>query len=388
MKQPFAVSLAFLLVACSSSATPRPPATTGGSTGSGGSSGSGGTGGSPGTGGAISPTGGTGGTPSPSPDAAADGPTTPDAATAKDGGAADGAVVKSIPPSGNSCPAGPFGNPLPASTVATLVKGPAGSLEGPVWVASQNALYYCVVVGAKGGRIDKFVPSTMMVTPFVTGLDVAGLAVSPDGSAIVAAAFDNRDISKFDLATGARTTVAGSNIYMGKPFKQMNDVVVRSDGNYYFTDTDYQQNGRPGQDVTAYYRLSPQGEVTRIGMAPEPNGIALSPDGHFLYVSSTGGDPVRRYTLDDAGAAVGAATVFSPLSSDGMGMDCAGNVYLSNAGTIKVLSPQGMMLGSITGLGTATVSNSAFGGPDGKTLYITTAAALYQIQLNVPGFPD
>ena len=71
-----------------------------------------------------------------------------------------------------------------------------------------------------------------------------------------------------------------------------------------------------------------------------------------------------------------------------MAVDCAGNVYLSTAGTIRVISPSGVVLGSITGLGTSTVSNAAFGGPDHKTLFITTASALYQITLNVPGFPS
>jgi gluconolactonase len=175
---------------------------------------------------------------------------------------------------------------------------------------------------------------------------------------------------------------------MGKPLNQTNDLVVRSDGNIYFTDTDYRQDGRAGQETTAHYRFSPMGLITRTGAGPEPNGIALSPDGRTLYVSSTGGDPLRKFMLDDAGAVVGAPAVFSPSSSDGMAVDCAGNVYLSTAGTIRVISPAGMVLGSITGLGTSTVSNAAFGGPDHKTLFITTASALYQITLNVPGFPS
>jgi sugar lactone lactonase YvrE len=63
-------------------------------------------------------------------------------------------------------------------------------------------------------------------------------------------------------------------------------------------------------------------------------------------------------------------------------------VYLSTAGTIRVISLAGTVLGSITGLGTSTVSNAAFSGPDHKTLFVTTASALYQITLDVPGFPS
>jgi gluconolactonase len=238
-----------------------------------------------------------------------------------------------------------------------------------------------------GGRIDKYVPATNTFSTFAMGLDVAGLALDPAG-AIVAASFDSRNLTKFDIATGKRTSIPGTDKYMGKPFDQTNDLVIRSDGNVYFTDTDYRQDGRAGQETTAYYRFSPKGEVTRIGAGSEPNGIALSPDGHTLYVSSSEGDPLRKWALDDEGAPVGAAAVFSNLTSDGMTVDCAGNLYVSNLGTIKVLAPDGKMLGVITGLGASTVSNAAFGGPDMKTLFITTASALYKIEMNVPGFPN
>jgi hypothetical protein len=46
-----------------------------------------------------------------------------------------------------------------------------------------------------------------------------------------------------------------------------------------------------------------------------------------------------------------------------MAVDCAGNVYLSTAGTIRVISPSGTGAGIDHGLGTSTVSNAAFGGP-------------------------
>jgi sugar lactone lactonase YvrE len=48
------------------------------------------------------------------------------------------------------------------------------------------------------------------------------------------------------------------------------------------------------------------------------------------------------------------------------------------------------MIGQIGGLPTGTdfVTNAAFGGPQSKTLYITSAKTLHQIVLNIPGLPN
>ena len=85
---------------------------------------------------------------------------------------------------------------------------------------------------------------------------------------------------------------------------------------------------------------------------------------------------------------MGASTTWKDPESDGMAVDCAGNLYLAAAGVIKVVSPSDQVLGTIDGLGTSYVTNAAFGGEDRKTLFITTGEALYQVALEVPGFPN
>jgi gluconolactonase len=144
----------------------------------------------------------------------------------------------------------------------------------------------------------------------------------------------------------------------------------------------------------AFYRLSPppQSAITRILTATNANGIALSPDGTSLYMSTTDGGPsMRRVALAPDGSPMGNPDVWTEPASDGMAVDCAGNLYLSVAGgtnQIKVVSPTDQAIGAITGLGGGYVTNSAFGDADRKTLYITTSQALYKIRLNVPGFPN
>jgi gluconolactonase len=75
----------------------------------------------------------------------------------------------------------------------------------------------------------------------------------------------------------------------------------------------------------------------------------------------------------------------SPGGSDGLGIDCAGNLYVTTGSVVRVFGADGMPRGEISVA--EAPSNVAFGGADHKTLYITARTALYSIALNVPGMP-
>ncbi|HEY0713155.1 MAG TPA: SMP-30/gluconolactonase/LRE family protein, partial [Polyangia bacterium] len=206
-----------------------------------------------------------------------------------------------------------------------------------------------------------------------------------------AAAQDRHRLSRFDPATGQRSEVSGGDTYAGRPFNQLSDLVVRADGNIYFSDPGVQQAGHTGQGVMAFYRLSPAGMVTRIAIANNGSGVALSPDGGALYLATLGGGAFIRFGLASDGTPRG-STIWRERSSDGLAVDCAGHLYLSvtenGAGQIRVVTPTGAPVGTITGFGATAVTNSAFGGDDHKTLFITTTTSLYRIDLNLPGFPN
>jgi len=287
-----------------------------------------------------------------------------------------------------------YGNPLPANPMATMVKSGFTFLEGPVWMASQNALYFSDFTNSaptgSPGKIHKYTPGTNTFEDWLTMPTTNGLAADERGS-FVAASQELRALVRFDPVTKQQTTVMGSDMYNGRPFNCLNDLVIRNDGNIYFSDPNYQLGGRAGQPDTSYFRLSPSGVVTRIGARTQPNGMSLSPDGQYLYVSSAeaNGGGVKRHPLAADGSVMGPATDFSPLAADGMAVDCAGNLYLVS-GAVTVVSPTGQMIGTIGGLpsGADFVTNAAFGGPQAKTLYITSANTLSQIVLNIPGLPN
>jgi gluconolactonase len=275
---------------------------------------------------------------------------------------------------------------------ATLVKGSlGGELEGPVWVESQKALYFTQAGGGNAnGKINKYTPADGMLTTFVSNVGVGGLAVDNEGK-LLAASYDKRSITRFDPVTAMRTDVPGGAAFNGQPFNEVNDIVMRADGNIYLSDPQY-DSVPPGTRPMAFYRLSPppESKVTLVLGAAGANGVALSPDGAFLYLGTTesSGGPVRRVALNADGSINGAPTSWKEGSSDGMAMDCAGNLYISTDNQIRVLSPTDQVLGSITGLGNGYVTNSAFGDEDHKTLYITTNGSLYKARLAVPGFPN
>ncbi|WP_437534456.1 SMP-30/gluconolactonase/LRE family protein [Sorangium sp. So ce726] len=289
------------------------------------------------------------------------------------------------------CPGGPYAaNPLPANGRAQLVKGGFTYVEGPVWVAELGALFFSEInmqsenappLNGPKAKIHRLT-SPGAIEVFLEDSGTNGLGIHSDGN-LIACTHDTRSVSVFDLGTKARREIAGS--YMGKRFSSPNDVVVRSDGNVYFTDPDFQLSGRR-ELPTAAYRVSPSGAVSLIGTLETPNGVALSPDESVLYVGEFTPGRIHRYPLSADGAP-GASSDFATNlpKADGMGVDCAGNLYIAWRDGVEVLAPSGAKLGTITGVGGA--SNVAFGGADRKTLYITSGASLYAMEMNIPGYP-
>ncbi len=123
-----------------------------------------------------------------------------------------------------------------------------------------------------------------------------------------------------------------------------------------------------------------------------PNGIVFSPDEKFLYVSNW--DPqaktVTRYPVLTDGS-LGRGAVFIDLTRqiageealDGMKADVQGNLYLSARGGVWIFNSQGRHLGTIRA--PKPVHNFAWGGDDGRTLYLCARSALYRIDLLVTG---
>jgi gluconolactonase len=311
-----------------------------------------------------------------------------------------GLVTGSTIVAGYNCePGATYGDPVPDDPQPVRVGDAVDFTEGPVWyepdpVAAPGVgiFYFTDFTGsADQGRIRSYDPVTGELGVLIGRIGVNGLALDGLGR-ILGASHELRGVVRIDPEALSETLLPGSDSYMGSPFNSVNDLVARADGHVYFTDPTYQQGDRMGQDVRGYYHLSPAGEVTRIGQQDQPNGIAMSPDGQWLYVAGTGTPhPLLRHAINSDGSVDPDGEQISDAPSDGMVVDCAGNLYLTtgggSGGNITILSSTGEQLGEVEGFSGGT-TNATFGGEDHRTLFVTTSDAMWRVQMPNPGLPN
>ena len=279
--------------------------------------------------------------------------------------------------------------------------------EGPVWVPAS---------GHSGYLLADDVPANIMhrwsekegLTVF---LQPSGLA-NPDPNifrepganglfyestnSILAADSGNRQITRINLTTKKKTAVVS--MYQGKKFNSPNDVIKSRRGIIYFTDPPYglkdfdKSPAAKELKFSGVYQVTTDGSVSLIDDSlAYPNGIALSPDEHTLYVSNS--DPANpvwmAYTLDDNGVvkskrefanAKDLAAAGLPGLPDGMKVAKDGHLFAAAPGGILVMNDKGERLGMIS-TGT-NVANCAFG-DDGSTLYMTSNNFLARIKLAI-----
>ncbi len=298
-----------------------------------------------------------------------------------------GGFDSSVPPA----PDGGYPNPLQGVTpTAKLIKGGFQFTEGPVWIGGK-----LLFSDVQGNTIHELLSDGGTV-PFRNGSNGAnGNAVDNMGRLVTCEGAARR-VVRTNASLMNPQPIATT--HMGPPFNEPNDVIVRADGNIYFTDPRYGNDPDGGQDKLAVYRLAPgaaPGAATRLAFDfQKPNGIALSPDGKILYVVDNGDGRLLSADLNADGSLNGGfSKVADADGGDGMAVDFAGNLYVTASAGVLVFDKTGAALGTIT-IPMGTPANCTFGGSDMKTLYITSNngggnpnTGIYSIKLNVPGLP-
>lgn len=188
------------------------------------------------------------------------------------------------------------------------------------------------------------------------------------------------NVLRIDLTTRAVTVLAHEPM-----MNQPNDLAIAPNGTLYASDPNWK--AKAGQ----LWRIDPDGTTTRLATdMGTTNGVEVSPDGKRLYVNESVQRNVWVFDIQPDGGVANKRLLrqFPDHGFDGMRCDADGNLYITRygKGTVAILSPEGEVLREINVLG-ARPSNLCFGGPDGRTVYVTEVdhRRLVQFRVETPG---
>ena len=257
------------------------------------------------------------------------------------------------------------------SVFTSGVEGPAVSKSGDIYAVNY----------AEQGTIGKISPEGM-ASLFVKLPDSSignGIRFLSDGDMVIAD-YTRHNILRVDMET-KEVRVWAHEPLMNQP----NDLAVTSRDVIFASDPSWSQS--TGQ----LWRVDADGSVTLLeAQMGTTNGIEVSPDEKRLYVNESVQRKVWIYDLDAEGNVSNKRLLieFPDHGLDGMRCDKYGNLYITRygKGAVVVVSPEGEVIREYRTKGKNT-TNIAFGGPDGKTCYITVAdrGNLETIQAEFPG---
>jgi len=238
-------------------------------------------------------------------------------------------------------------------------------IEGPA--VGPDGHLYLVSFGRDGtiGRVRAQADGSGKAELFVelpAGSTGNGIRFARDGVMYVAD-YSGHNILRIDARGQVEVFAHGPRMH------QPNDIALAPDGRLYASDPDWKNGG--GQ----LWRIDRDGSVHLLetGMGTT-NGVEVSPDGKHLYVNESVQRNLWVYDLDGDGNASGKRLLmnFPDHGLDGMRTDIDGNLYIARygAGTVAVVSPEGRLLREVRLKGEKP-TNVAFGGEDGRTVYVT-----------------
>lgn len=253
--------------------------------------------------------------------------------------------------------------------------------EGPVWHSSGYLLFSDI----PANTIYKWVPGQEAKAFMKPSGHSNGLTFDRQGRLIMA--LHDGAIARL---SDEKDKVVLADSYQGKRLNSPNDLVVKSDGAIYFTDPPFGVSEEDRElDFNGVYRFhEKEGLELLVDDFALPNGIAFSPDETVLYVNDSRHNHIRVFDVRKDGS-LDDGRIFARMTSegeggaDGMKVDAAGNVYSTGPGGLYIFSPEGKL---IRQLETPRLTNLAWGGDEGKTLFMTSPDAVYKLKMKNKGY--
>ncbi|MGJ5122701.1 SMP-30/gluconolactonase/LRE family protein [Bradyrhizobium oligotrophicum] len=241
------------------------------------------------------------------------------------------------------------------------IEGPAVDRDGNLFVVNLG----------KPGTIGRLAPEATTSEKFTELPDGSvGNAIRIDATGTMFIA----DYKKHNIFAIAPGETAPHLVFHADDMSQPNDITLSRDGTIYASDPNWK--ARSGR----IWRIArgPNGALQGEAMAAPramgtANGIDLSPDGRTLYVGESNSGEIWSYAVDgDALATPRLIRRFEPNTIDGLRTDASGRLFVARIlkGSIAVLTPDGHAIREIT-LRAKEPTNLAFGGSDGKTVFVT-----------------
>jgi gluconolactonase len=266
----------------------------------------------------------------------------------------------------------------PKSAGVERFGGDFGYIEGPVW-SKQGFLIFSDMFDSK------ILKMSQANHPEIYRDDTNGAngnAMDVEGR-LYSCERDGRRVVRLEK-DGSLTVIASE--FEGKRVNDPNDIVVRRDGQVYFSDPapkDSLQHFELG--YAGVYHVTPSGRISLVAKMPRPNGVTLTPDGHTLYVADTLQRKILAYDLDAEGNASHERVFISDIDGgpDGLRVAANGNVYIACRG-VAIYSPQGKFIKMIEF--PETPANLTFGDSDLKTIYVTARTSVYRVRIPDQGY--
>jgi gluconolactonase len=266
----------------------------------------------------------------------------------------------------------------PKSAGVERFGGDFGYIEGPVW-SKEGFLVFSDMFDSKILKM----PSANHPEIYRDNTNGAnGNAMDVQGR-LYSCERDGRRVVRMEK-DGRVTVIAAE--YQGKRLNDPNDVVVRRDGQVYFSDPapkDSLQHFELG--YAGVYHVTPGGQISLIAKMPRPNGVTLTPDGRTLYVADTSERKIMAYDLDAEGNATNERVFISNIDGgpDGLRVAANGNVYIACRG-IAIYTPQGQFIKIIEF--PEMPANLTFGDNDLQTIYVTARTSVYRVRVADRGY--
>ena len=267
--------------------------------------------------------------------------------------------------------------------------------EGPVWFGDSKHLLWSDLPNE---RIMKWDECSQTASVFRNNSNIANGNTRDRQGRLISCEHAARRVTRTEY-DGSITVIADR--YEGKRLNSPNDVVVKSDGSIWFTDTPFGllgwYEGAPAEQElpTNIYRADPvSGKIQAICTSVErPNGLCFSPDERLLYVVESGATPrrIRLFDVSEDGTLSNDRVFLTTKEGetpDGFRCDEDGNLWAGwgmapGLDGVRIFAPDGQAIGHIHL--PERCANLCFGGAKRNRLFMAASHSLYAIYVNTRG---